>query len=332
MAKQPNVLLFGAGSIGAVYLHHLLHAGCTVTAVCRSNYTAVQEKGFRLQSKRYGDVEYKPDSLIRSAAECPPGCFYDYIVVTTKSLPGSKISTMDMIRPAVGNHDETAIVLCQNGIDIEDEAAQAFPNNPILSGVIYLPATQTSQGIIHHPEMLDLLELGTFPAKAPASHKKAAVDFAELMMNGGGDVKVHDDIQVARWSKLLLNASWNPICALTLCTDGDFLLSSSPFAHDLVWGLMMEIVELARTIGIPGVDEKTAEEKLMIAKRRASTGTGREMSMLQDIRQGRLFEVEAIIGNALRLGQKWGVKMPRLETVYALAKGRYEALVKEQIG
>ena len=79
----------------------------------------------------------------------------------------------------------------------------------------------------------------------------------------------------------------------------------------------------------PGVDEKTAEEKLVIAKRRASSGTDREMSMLQDKGQGRLFEVEAIIGNALRLGQKWGVKMPRLETVFALAKERYEALVTE---
>ncbi|KAJ5317071.1 hypothetical protein N7508_001579 [Penicillium antarcticum] len=329
MAKQPNVLLFGAGSIGAVYLHQLRQAGCTITAVCRSNYSAVKDDGFRLQSKRFGDVRYKPDSLIRSTAECPPDCFYDYILVATKSLPGSKLSAMDMIRPAVGNHTETAIVLCQNGIGIEDEAAKAFPHNPILSGVIYLPATQTSQGIIHHPEMLDLLELGTFPANAPASHKTAAVRFADLMVKGGGDVKVYDDIQVARWSKLILNASWNPICALTLCTDGDFLLSSSPFAHDLVWGLMMEIVALARTIGIPGVDEKTAEEKLMIAQRRASSGTGREMSMLQDIRQGRLFEVEAIIGNAVRLGQKWGVEMPRLQTVYALAKGRYEGLLKE---
>lgn len=67
----------------------------------------------------------------------------------------------------------------------------------------------------------------------------------------------------------------------------------------------------------------------MIAKRRASSGTGREMSMLQDMRQGRLLEVEAIIGNAVRLGHKWAVKMPRLETVYTLAEAIYEALVTE---
>lgn len=53
------------------------------------------------------------------------------------------------------------------------------------------------------------------------------------------------------------------------------------------------------------------------------------MSMLQDMRQGRLLEVEAIIGNAVRLGHKWAVKMPRLETVYTLAEAIYEALVTE---
>ena len=36
--RPTKVLLFGAGSIGAVYLYQLQQAGCEVTAVCRSNY------------------------------------------------------------------------------------------------------------------------------------------------------------------------------------------------------------------------------------------------------------------------------------------------------
>ncbi|KAE8350157.1 ketopantoate reductase PanE/ApbA C terminal-domain-containing protein [Aspergillus coremiiformis] len=139
---------------------------------------------------------------------------------------------------------------------------------------------------------------------------------------------VFDDIQVARWSKLLVNASWNPISALSLCTDGGFLRSSE-FAYELVWGIMMEIVALAREIGIPGVDEAATEKRFALSKTRADTGVGHEPSMLQDVKQGRLFEVEAIVGNTVRVGRKWGVPMPRLETVYALAKGRYEALVKD---
>jgi 2-dehydropantoate 2-reductase len=51
--------------------------------------------------------------------------------------------------------------------------------------------------------------------------------------------------------------------------------------------------------------------------------------MLQDVKHGRLFEVEAIVGNTVRLAREHAVSMPRLETVYALAKGRYEALARK---
>jgi 2-dehydropantoate 2-reductase len=327
MAKSsPSILLFGVGSVGAVYLLQLQRAGCTVTAICRSNYEAVQQNGFTITSERLGNTTYRPDHIVRTIKECPQDTIYDYIIVTTKSFPGKQPSLADQLRPALEGRPSTTIVLAQNGIEIENELAEAYPLNPLLSGVIYLPSTQTAPGIIDNPEMLNLLELGTFPADAPEAHKDSARRLADLMVRGGGDATVLDDIQVARWSKLLINASWNPISALSLCTDGDFLRSSK-FAYELVWGIMMEIVVLARKIGIPGVDEAAAEKRFAIAKERADAMTGREPSMLQDVRQGRLFEVEAIVGNTVRVGRKWGVSMPRLETVYALAKGRYEAMV-----
>ncbi len=326
-----QVLLFGAGSVGAVYLYQFQRAGCRVTAVCRSNYEAVKRDGFTLISKRFGNVQFRPDLVVRRAEECPPGVTYDFIFVAMKSFPGSSPSLPDMIRPAVSSRTRTAIVLAQNGIAIEDEVAQAFPENPLLSCAVYMPATQTEPGVIEYPEMLNLLEIGTFPARGvPASHKAAANRLADLVVAGGGAAEVHEDIQIARWSKLLLNGAWNPIGALSMSTDGDFLLSSTPYARDLVWAIMMEIVSLAQKIGIPNVDEKVAEQKLAIAARRAETGQGRELSMLQDIRQGRLFEVEAIVGNTVRLGHQWGVKMPLLEAIYALTKARFDAMKREQ--
>ncbi|KAK5052153.1 hypothetical protein LTR84_002957 [Exophiala bonariae] len=325
---STNILIFGVGSIGAVYLYQLQQAGCNVTAVCRSNYQAVKDDGFTLKSVRFGDQRYKPGLVVRSVADCPSDKIYDFVLVCAKSFPGSKPSLADMIRPVMVGRPQTAIVLAQNGINIEKEVADEFPENPILSGVVYLPATQTAQGTIEYPEMLNLLEVGTYPADAPRSHKSAATRFADLLIKGGGGAEVHEDIQIARWSKLLMNGPWNPIGALTLCTDGDFLLTSTPFAYDLVWEVMLEIIALAAKVGIPGIDVKEAEKRISLSKRRAETGTGREMSMLQDVKQGRSFEVEAIVGNAVRLGRDHSVPMPRLETIYALLKARHFALEK----
>ncbi|CAG8934149.1 unnamed protein product [Penicillium salamii] len=323
-----NVLLYGAGSIGGVYLYQLLQAGCNVTAVCRSNYTTVKTKGFKLLSARYGNITYQPTAIVRDISECSNESF-DFVLVCTKSFPGSQPSLSKQLRPVLEGRPQTSIVLAQNGIMIEDEISVAYPQNPILSGVVYCPAVQTSPGTIEYPEMLNLLELGTYPSQAPEMHKTAARRFADLMIQGGGRAEVHDDIQVPRWSKLLMNAAWNPIGALTLTTDGDFLRISEPYSHDLAWGIMMEIVDLAKEVGIPGVTVEVAKTKLSIAKERADTGTGREMSMLQDVRQGRSFEVEAIIGNAVRLGKQKGIAMPRLEAMYALTKARCWAITKE---
>jgi len=327
--SSPNVLVFGVGSIGAVYLYQLQQAGCSVTAVCRSNYQAVKDNGFTLKSTKFGNQKYKPDFVVRAVAECPRNKAYDFVLVCAKSFPGSNPSLADLIRPAIVGRPATAIVLAQNGIDIEKEIADEFPNNLILSGVVYLPATQTAQGTIEYPEMLNLLEIGTYPANAPPSHKSAAIKMAELMIKGGGAAEVHEDIQISRWSKLLMNAAWNPICALSLCTDGDFLTTSTPFAYELVWEIMLEIIALAGKVGIPGVTVQEAEKRLAIAKKRAETGTGRQVSMLQDVKQGRSFEVEAIVGNAVRLGRDLNMHMPRLETIYALLKARHFALEKD---
>ena len=49
-------------------------------------------------------------------------------------------------------------------------------------------------------------------------------------------------------------------------------------------------------------------------------------SMLLDFEAGRPMETEAILGNAVRAGQRAGVPIPHLESVYALMKLREMAL------
>ena len=142
---------------------------------------------------------------------------------------------------------QTTIALPQNGIGIEDEYAAAFPNNPLLSGVVYLPVTQTVPREIRMGE-IELLELGTCPANALEARNAHAAEFAEVITKGGGTCKMFDDIQPRRWSKLLVNASWNPICALVRTSDVQFM-ASSPGATNFVWEVMLEVVKIAQALG-----------------------------------------------------------------------------------
>lgn len=318
-----NILVFGGGAIGGVYIYNFIQARCTVTAVLRSNYTHVKLHGFHMDSIRFGRVDFHPTNVvpdIHSAASHGP---YDFVVICSKTFPNSKARLADQIRPAVS--PSTAIVLIQNGIDIEHDVSAAFPDNPLLSTVVYLPSTQTSPGVIDYGfsqnETLNLLEIGTYPSAAPRAHKAAATSLAELVNAGGGVAEVFNDVQTQRWSKLVVNASWNPITALSLSTDADFL-RSSPYAKKLVQNVMYEVVAIAQALGIEGVTRELADEHLA---RHAKRTVGKAPSMLVDVQEGRPFEVEAIVGNAVRRAEMIGVKVPLLEAIYALAKGLFES-------
>lgn len=144
--------------MGCVYGSILHKAGATVTTVCRSNYSVAKEKGIIIRSKVFGRVQFKPivSSTTLEAAQHGP---FDFIIVCSKAFPG----TAEMIKEAVS--PQTAIALGQNGIGIEEEYARLYPNNTIISGVIYLPVTQVEQGVVEHGTF-ERFEIGTYPPEA----------------------------------------------------------------------------------------------------------------------------------------------------------------------
>lgn len=93
---------------------------------------------------------------------------------------------------------------------------------------------------------------------------------------------------------------------------------------------MREVGLVATAAGYPNViTEETIEHDIQRPKSRLPTG-GKEPSMLTDVREGRPIEVEAIVGNALRIGQKYSVQTPYLELLYILAQGRNYSLAPDE--
>ncbi|KAF2877994.1 2-dehydropantoate 2-reductase [Massariosphaeria phaeospora] len=308
---RPKILVFGVGGVGTIYLY-LLSRVSSPTAVCRSNYEVVRNDGFIINSSIYGNgIRLKPN-VVRDCAEATfrDSRPFDYILICSKAI-GQDIP--DLISPAV-TPDHTVIVLIQNGIGIEAHYQATFPNNPIVSAVVYLPVTQRPAGVITHGE-LERLEIGSYPSSASSEHSEA---FTQLIRHAGGTAEHHDDIQLKRWTKLLVNASWNPICALTLCTDANFLLSS-PSSSELVSDVMLEICDIAKAHGYT-IPKEILELQLGRATARIGNGNGVEPSMLQDVRAGRRMEVEAIVGNAVRMGREKDVKCEKLNMLYLLAR------------
>lgn len=309
---QPRILIFGAGSVGTIYLW-LLSKVAHTTAVCRSNYEVVKRDGFIINSSIFGqNIHFKP-RVVRDCEEAAveaSGKPYDYIVVCSKAIPGT---VPKCISPAV-TPGVTSIVLIQNGVGIEQEYVDSFKSNSIISAVVYLPVSQKPVGTITHGEV-EKLQLGSYPTHSPSDSAK---DFANLIKAAGGTAEFHEDVQTKRWFKLLVNASWNPICALTLSKD-TAVLESCPEAPQVLLAVMMEIRDIAAAYG-HSITKEEVEYQLGRAQARVPIAAGIEPSMLQDVQSGRRIEVEAIVGNAVRMGKEKGVRCDRLELLYVLAK------------
>ncbi|CAG8972158.1 hypothetical protein HYALB_00009706 [Hymenoscyphus albidus] len=319
---MSRVLIFGAGGVGSIYAYILLQGGASVTAVCRSNYETVKRDGFTINSAIWGEGIKILPGVVRTVEEAA-NTDWDYVVLCSKAMPGASPSTAQVIRPVVGTG--TTVVLCQNGIHIEDEYRRVFPGNAIVSAVVYLPVTQIAAGLIKHGNLeilehgnLEILEVGTYPSDAPAEHKDATVRFAELFRKGKGTIDVFDDIQSRRWNKLIVNGTWNPLCALSRSMDID-LLSASENASEMVFKVKMEIVSIAQAHGYKEIQESNARFLMDRVKgRRPDNGV--YPSMVADAVEMRPMEVEAIVGGALKAARERGVGTPFLDLIYVLIK------------
>jgi len=323
----PRILIFGTGSIGAVYAYILSKAvkASNIFTVCRSNYAAASQNGFTINSNLFGNNLNVRPQVVSSVAEAVKqnGNPFDYILICSKSIKTTP-SAAELVAPAVGPH--TTIALIQNGIGIEAEYSTLFPENPLLSCVVYLPATQTSPAVISHKEV-ERLHLGTFPADASSQHKAAAESFVSLLHTANANFKTHDDVQFERWSKLLVNASWNPICALSRSRDAEFL-AASPQSLEYVRGVMLEIAAIAQAMGYATIDAKLVDLQIDRARVRALPGV--EPSMLADAKAERNMEVDAIVGNALAMAKDKGIQTPLLTSLYVLLRSLDDSFTKKR--
>ncbi len=298
----PSVLVVGAGAVGSLYGGKLAQAGARVSVLCRSDYAAVKAEGISLSS-HWGDFHFTPDNVLRDLSEsvAPP----DYILVALKVLPNIKVE--EIIADAVG--PDTAIVLLQNGVEIEPPVARAFAQNEIISGLAFVCVTRVAPGRIEHSDYGRLV-LGRFPSGMSAKADILKVLFEEA----GVPCQVTDDVVSARWRKLVWNAPFNSLSVLGGNADTSKIMEVEATV-ELARNIMQEVCLIAEADG-HSFDPKAIEKNL------ADTRVMRpyRTSMLVDFLANRPMEIEAILGNALVAAKRYGLHTPYLQTVYALLK------------
>ncbi|KAF7114191.1 hypothetical protein CNMCM5793_007769 [Aspergillus hiratsukae] len=328
MPPKARVLLVGAGGIGTIAALNLERGGLAeVTCVLRSNYEAVVSRGIEILSCEHGHIEnWRPTAVLNAVPHVPnEDSQFDYIVCTTKNIPDVPPSICETIGPAV-TPGHTVIVLIQNGLNIEKPFLSRFPQNVILSGVSRCDTHEIAQGVIEQKEEDDL-HIAAFrnPLLHEDTQQKAAEQFVHIYGAGGKtNVRHEPNWERDRWSKLVYNATLNPICALTGVNTGDLQIAGSALEH-LVIPAMQEVVKVSRAVGIELPDDiiETTIRKNPMERKIAP-------SMQKDMEKGNLLEHENLIGEVVREAKKRGVSTPILSVLYELCSAVQWRVAKER--
>jgi 2-dehydropantoate 2-reductase len=332
-----TILIVGAGAIGAFYASRLAQVpSVSVSVICRSNYTAVRTRGFKISSPQYGSYTFTPTNTFANPAEAvKSGIQWDYIVVSTKALPDVSDDSA-ILEGLVG--DKTAIVLIQNGLGVEEPYASRFPHAGICSAVTIASCAQPEHGVIVHNRWSRinsgswLPHLDTGGARdSDAGVVKQNEEFVGLLRDGGvrdAEAYTHAKLQLVRWHKIAINASMNPSSVLTLCSPNAAMASDPEMAAHLL-GVMHEILATApKVLGQPMPKEFASPEAIIKSTKKNTSGS--RPSMALDWEAGKALEIEVILGNPIRMARRRGLEMPRLQSLYALVRMAQEVRDKKK--
>ncbi len=307
-----TVAIVGAGAIGGFLGAHLARSGEDVILIARGPHlVAMRSRGVTV---RHGDEEFTAH----------PECSDDINEISRAEVVflTLKAHSIPNVAEAIGSAlaDGACVVGAQNGIPwwyFEDRhlesvdpggvIARSVPYKRVVGCIAYPAAQVIEPGVIEH------LEGTRFTLGEPDGSKSDRVlSISSMLVKTGLKAPVQTRIRNEIWLKLLGNATFNPLSALTRATLVE--LVTSPFTRDLVRTLMEEVDAVARAMG--------AEVPLSIEKRMegaAATGAHRT-SMLQDLDAGRPLEVDALVGAVVELADGAGVPVPSLRVVYRLTK------------
>lgn len=298
-----KILIVGAGAVGGTFGAKLARGGHDVSVVARGAHgRAIAHSGLVLETP---EGEIRAPVPVFESIEAARGAAAEVALI------GVKWAGLEAVAGPTGaalGPDGVAIPLL-NGLDVEEALARAIGAEHVIGGVAQLSAAVVGPGRVR-------LSAGGMVTLAPLSADQAertealARAFAECF-----PCHAESDLRRVRWQKLLWNAPFNAVCALTRRRAGEVL--ALPALETLVRRAMHEVIAVARAEGV--ALEASAIDAMIGITHGVFSGT--EPSMLQDVLAGRRTEADELQGAVVLRGRKHGIDTPALETLHALLAG-----------
>ena len=288
-----KVLVVGAGAVGLGLASFLLQSGCRVSLLARESTELVKNGLYRVGI--FGEFHSNSFDIFHGPAK---DVKFDFVLVCVKSFDTE--NTGRQLREWLS--DASRIVLCQNGwgnAEIFSEYFQNVFNARVITGFIRPQKNKVDVTVHAQPVHLGSLFDKDLECLEP---------LARALEEGGLPCTATPCIARDLWAKMLYNCPLNALGALLEVPYG--LLGEKESTREIMEGIVDEVFAVMRAMDYE-THWKSAQDYLeeFYGKFLPSTYE-HESSMLQDLRAGKVTEIEALNGVVVKEGEKRNIAVP----------------------
>lgn len=298
-------LIIGAGGTGGSIGAYMTEAGKDVTLIARGEHLRnIQEQGLKMETTEKGNYTVKPVKAVdmEHYDEQP-----DIIFVCVKGY--SLDDTVSFIKRVA--KESTIVIPILNIYGTGSKLQEKLPHLLVTDGCIYIAGEIKEPGTIWLNGNIFRVVFGV---RNPQELRPELFEVAKDLKDSGIDGVLSDNIRRDALQKF---AYVSPMAACGLyyhVAAGEVQVTGE--ARDTFVKLMKEVDALAVAMGVPFlVDIVTTNLQILDALNpTAST------SMQRDIYAGKSSEIDGLIYEVVRMGEKYGVPTPTYRMIAEWAK------------
>jgi 2-dehydropantoate 2-reductase len=296
---RPTFAVLGVGAVGGLYGGLLAKAGYDVHFLARSDFDHLQSKGLQVDTP-LGDFHLRP-KVYREVQEMPQ---VDCVIVSWKTTANRNLG------PLLAHFapSKPIVLVLQNGLNIEQAAADVVGEASVLGGCCFLCSNKVGSGHIKHLDY-GRIAIGAFDQTQEGQITEAMKVVGAALSDARIEIQLAPSLAEIRWKKLAWNIPFNGL-SVALSADTSAIMNDQA-ASQLAEELMIEVVASAQacgvTIGRDHIDKMLNDTRKMVPY---------ASSMLLDYQAGRPMEIEAIFGNPIRAAKASGFTPARIEMLY----------------
>lgn len=289
--------IIGTGAIGGYYGAKLARSGQKVHFLLHGDYQYVKEHGLQVHSCD-GSFHLPSVHVYQHTADMPQ---VDVVIVGLKTTNNHLLA--ELLPPLL--HENTLVVLIQNGVGVEQDVEKTFPGIQLVAGLAFICSAKTEPGVVNH-QCYGQINFGNYSCRDEQLFSQLVEDFRAAGI-GTGVVEYHE----ARWRKAVWNMPFNGM-TVALNTQTDCLLKN-PSTRTLIRDLMMEVISVPKALGINTIGEDFVEKMIQMTDEM----TPYSPSMKLDFDFHRPMEIQYLYTRPIEIAHEAGIRVPKLEMLEA---------------